>query len=317
MSNLAYIVYDEREQYIRGYLLDEQLGRESLYTVLQRETDSDQLIPWPVRRRWALQLVSAVQSLHAEGFVHGAITLHTVFLIPEPRRAAEHGTADTTSRTIFVSCPKLTYNTVPSEVYLSPELIARSSGMPWHRHSSVQSDIYALGVVLWALAVHICNPELCKQRDGRLRMSRRFNSEPNTSIWGFPVRDAIQDCLNAHPGNRPSTDFLLRVLREDALDDVIPELVAATSDPLLSRRDADERTEAIAALATDLQALSEDCGLATSSVADGLLDILKMEPEYNALTIEERNLAHWEFQSNRADYEVNICLLYTSPSPRD
>jgi len=30
LSNLAYIVYDEREQYIRGYLLDEQLGRESL-----------------------------------------------------------------------------------------------------------------------------------------------------------------------------------------------------------------------------------------------------------------------------------------------
>jgi len=245
--------------------------------------------------------------------VHGAITLHTILLIPGPRRAAEHGTADIKTHTIFVSCPKLTYDTVPSEVYLSPELIARTSGMPWRWNSSVQSDIYALGVVLWALTVHICNPELCKQRDRRLRMSRRLNSEPNTSAWGFPVRDAIQDCLNAHPRNRPSTDFLLRVLREDALDDVSPELVAATLDPLLSRRDADERTEAMAALATDLQALSEDFGLATSTVADGLLDILEMEPEYNALTVDERNLAHWEFQSNRADYEATIMNMSWDP----
>jgi len=102
-------------------------------------------------------------------------------------------------------------------------------------------------------------------------------------------------------------------LREDALDDVSPELVAATLDPLLSRRDADERTEAMAALATDLQALSEDFGLATSTVADGLLDILEMEPEYNALTVDERNLAHWEFQSNRADYEATIMNMSWDP----
>jgi hypothetical protein len=84
--------------------------------------------------------------------------------------------------------------------------------------------------------------------------------ELNTS-WGPLVRDAVQDCLSAWSSNRPSTDLLLQILKEDAFnDDNDPEPLDAIADSTLPRSVADERSQAVAALREYLQALSEDCG---------------------------------------------------------
>jgi len=101
MSNLAYVVYDESEQNIRGYLLDEHPYQESLHAVLKRLYERGSLVPWYVRRRWAIQIVSAVYSLHAAGVVHGGLSLKTISLVPGPDYPAETVAA----ATILVACP--------------------------------------------------------------------------------------------------------------------------------------------------------------------------------------------------------------------
>ena len=64
-------------------------------------------------------------------------------------------------------------------------------------------------------------PQLYRQSRGNLAIPRNDNLEPGASSWGLPLRDAIQACQNAQPSKRPSTEFLLRIRKEDALDDNI------------------------------------------------------------------------------------------------
>jgi len=144
-----------------------------LYARLKREYDEGSLTSWHVRRTWAIQLVSAIETLHAEGFVHAGITLQNIFLVPESRRPAEHTTESAIVHTISVSCFKLAYEIAQPKVFLSPELISRSCGTQWQQYCSPQSDIYALGVVLWSLAMQSEDSQEWKQNRGRLGMSRR------------------------------------------------------------------------------------------------------------------------------------------------
>ena len=304
MSNLAYVVY---EGYLRGYLLDEQLGRETLYVRMMREYNEGSLIPWHVRRRWAVQIVFAIQTLHAEGFVHGSITPQTIFLVEESRRAAERTTASAIVHNISVSCPKLAYETAPPEVFLAPELISRSTGTQCQQYSSTQTDIYALGVVLWSLAVQWGDPQEWKQNKGRLGMSRRPDrSKPEVPTWSFPVRDAIQACWDAQPSERPTTDFLLRVLEQDGLEDLgtnpEPEPEVEDDGSVVPRSDVAEFRQAVAALTADLRGLSMDDGFA--GPAPDTYEELEVEPEYNMFTAEQRKLAEWDFKDKLRDYMV-------------
>jgi len=106
--------------------------------------------------------------------------------------------------------------------------------MPRRHYFGVPSDIYALGVVLWCLAVQSHEPHRYGQSRGTMAMARDDNFEPDALTWGIPVRSAIECCLNTRPSHRPSTELLLRVLKEDALnDDDDPEPLDAIVEPTL------------------------------------------------------------------------------------
>jgi len=75
-----------------------------------------------------------------------------------------------------------------------------------------------------------------------MAMARDDNFELYASTWEIPVRSAIEGCLNPQPSHRPSTEVLLRILKEDALkDDMDPEPLDAIVDPTLPHSVADER----------------------------------------------------------------------------
>jgi serine/threonine protein kinase len=298
MSNLAYVVMDEPEEIICGYLVDEHPLQESLYAVLRRANENRVPLPWDARRRWAIQLVSAVHSLHAAGFVHGALTLNTVFLVPGSSQPAENLPDIVATHTILVSCPTITSRAPWPDIYSSPELLIRHVNKPPRFCLSTQSDLYALGVILWALAVQDCEPALYRRNWSRLAFPITHAFEPGTT-WRFPVRDAIRDCLNTQPQNRPTTDFLLQVLKEDAPTEIRTEPQADDFDTPVSRHEVHEQRQAEAALTRDLQALLEDYGL-SKRTDDILLDTLDVEPAYEGLTLEERKLARWEHSDRSA-----------------
>jgi serine/threonine protein kinase len=307
MSNLAYVVYDEREEHIRGYLMEEHLERESLHAVLKREHENRFHIPWHVRRRWANQLLSAIETLHATGFVHGHLTLHNIFVVAGSQQPARQTSVTFLSYDVFVSCPKLTSKVSVPEVYLSPELLMRGFGTRRCPPPSMQSDVYALGVVLWALAMQNCEPALCKHQRGRLAMSYYHSFQPNAPTWGYRLRDAIQACLDARPQDRPTTNLMLRALKEDALDHIPCELETQVGGSRVSRSDAAEWQQAVVALGADLRILSEDDHFA--GPGSDTFDQWEVEAEFEGLTAEERTLAYWECQARRGECMEHIRLM--------
>lgn len=127
---------------------------------MKRVQENRLLLSWDARRRWAIQLISAVQSLHAAGFVHEHLTLDTIFLVPSSSLPAQDPQGSVAFRNILVSCPTITSQSSWPDVYTSPEILECHSSTPQRFNLSTQSDLYSLGVILEALAVQDCEPAL-------------------------------------------------------------------------------------------------------------------------------------------------------------
>jgi len=82
MNNLAWIVYDEQWQYIRGFIMDDTRQFRSLHNALRHYDGNESRIPWSTRLRWAEQIVTALVTLHVSHFAHGDLTLKSIFLVP-------------------------------------------------------------------------------------------------------------------------------------------------------------------------------------------------------------------------------------------
>jgi len=143
-------------------------------------------ISWSTRLGWAVQLATALDALHTAGFVHGTLSLPTIFLVPPPRHH-EHDQSkspsphpdevfpptSSTSRptthserasfpvmidplsghTILVSTPGLSPIPTLDDPYIAPELLPfRHADFPLRPNA--KSDVYALGAVLWALGAN-------------------------------------------------------------------------------------------------------------------------------------------------------------------
>lgn len=239
-TKLGGVVFSNTSQHITGFITSEPSRQKCLERTIKAAIVYWGRIPWSVRLDWAKQLISAVHAYHSLGFVHGNISLLTVLLdypddwIPSTVRDPALATADVDSprpdrpvagrptRTILLPTPTLAStpsSTPPAYVppdydprdYVAPEHLALfDAGLLKRSLLNTQSDLYALGQVLWALAMHLGRPFT-----GDLRWKFRDLKEEVT--WAY--KDVLYSCLDQDPARRLSAGKLLEILEESDVED--------------------------------------------------------------------------------------------------
>lgn len=135
------IVIDDKEQLVKGLLLS-YAEQGALVDLIYDYKHTDWL-PWSRRERWAKQIVAGLADIHESGFVQGDFTLSNI-VVDEIDDAQ---IIDINRR----GCP----------VGWEPPELARliHSGQRISSYIGVKSDLYQLGMVLWALAEQQDEPE--------------------------------------------------------------------------------------------------------------------------------------------------------------
>ncbi|GAB1730499.1 hypothetical protein NU195Hw_g5983t1 [Hortaea werneckii] len=141
-------------------------------------------LPWYRREKWAKQIVQGLSDIHEAGFVQGDFTLSNI-VIDEYDNAQ---IIDINRR----GCP----------VGWEPPELSRliDSGQRISMCISVKTDLYQLGMVLWALAEQIDEPERVERPLPRL-------------IDGVPAyySEMVEICLSDRPQSRWPANRLLRM----------------------------------------------------------------------------------------------------------
>ena len=141
-------------------------------------------IPWRRRERWAKQIVRGLSEIHEAGFVQGDFTLSNIVIDGKDRAKI----IDINRR----GCP----------VGWEPPEIGRliENGQRISMFIGVKSDLFQLGMVLWALAMEEDEPE----RQTRPLLSHQLPDETP----GY-YRDLLAICLSSKPADRLSGKDLL------------------------------------------------------------------------------------------------------------
>ncbi|PSN69402.1 hypothetical protein BS50DRAFT_599647 [Corynespora cassiicola Philippines] len=134
------IIVDEKDELIKGLLIsyaDQGALVDMLYDYKHDPME------WRRRERWAMQIVEGLSEIHEAGFVQGDFTLSNIVI--------DH---DDNAKIIDINrrgCP----------VGWEPPELARliESGQRISIYIGVKSDLFQLGMVLWALAQHEDEPE--------------------------------------------------------------------------------------------------------------------------------------------------------------
>lgn len=174
------LVVDEKNGLVKGLLIS-YAEQGSLVDMV---FDYKSSLAWARRERWAKQIVRGLSEIHEAGFVQGDFTLSNI-VIDEHDRA---NIIDINRR----GCP----------VGWEPPEVARliESSQRISIYIGVKSDLFQLGMVLWALAEEEDEPER-QPRDLYLRDTGK----------GIPqyYRDLTNSCLSKQPRDRLSAKDLL------------------------------------------------------------------------------------------------------------
>ncbi|KXT07660.1 hypothetical protein AC578_10229 [Pseudocercospora eumusae] len=173
------LVMDDRGELVKGLLLS-YASKGALVDMIYDFRGSD-MLSWERREKWAKQIVSGLSDIHEAGFVQGDFTLSNI-VIDEDDNAQ---IIDINRR----GCP----------VGWEPPELGRliDSGQRIGMCIGVKTDIFQLGMVLWALAEEVDEPE---------RVER-----PLPPVYdGTPgyFRQMIQSCLSERPQERKSAQQL-------------------------------------------------------------------------------------------------------------
>ncbi|AEO66986.1 7c61546a-48a8-419c-95e4-b6add6a16e5a [Thermothielavioides terrestris] len=166
------VVVDDREEHVTGLLID-YAARGALIDVIY---DNERSLPWPIREKWARQIVGGLSEIHEAGFVQGDFTLSNI-VIDENDDAK---IIDINRR----GCP---IGWEPPEATALIETNQRIS-----MYIGVKSDLYQLGMVLWALATQEDEPEA---------FARPLKIDPDVQVPPW-YRRVVDTCLSADPRNR-------------------------------------------------------------------------------------------------------------------
>ncbi|KAG9192598.1 hypothetical protein G6011_11332 [Alternaria panax] len=187
------VIIDEQNKLIKGLLIS-YAEQGALVDMIYDFKPTGQLY-WDRRERWARQIIEGLSEIHESGFVQGDFTLSNIVI-----------DNDDNAKIIDINrrgCP----------VGWEPPELAKliESGQRISIYIGVKSDLYQLGMVLWALAEQQDEPE--RQQKPLTRTLDRQNTD-------VPVyfRDIVRACLSDSPRARPSAANLLKRFPEDILD---------------------------------------------------------------------------------------------------
>lgn len=223
-------------------------------------------LSWSRREKWAKQIVTGLSQIHDIGTVHGNLTLSSIVLDD-----------DDDIRILGIGTDRVAIGWEPPEV--EPVIQANQSVT---RYLSLRSDIFQLGMVLWALA--------------------NQNDEPETLGRPLPVIDdmgvpawyklVVEACLSRDPQQRPHAasllDFFPSIIYLDIADIRNNPALEASSDgssvgtsSVIDEDDEDDlfATASVASIATSVSTGSTYAASvkdATISFADLLDDSMDL-----------------------------------------
>lgn len=179
---LEAIVLDDTRQTVKGLLLS-YAERGALVDLLYDH--KEHRIPWVDRMRWSRQAVQGLSEIHEEGYVQGDFTLTNIVVNNEN----DAKIIDINRR----GCP----------VGWEPPEIANkiASNQRISMYIGQKSDLYQLGMTLWALAMHEDEPE---RHDQPLNMAGISAEVPE---W---FKEIVTACLSPQPRHRLSAKELLQ-----------------------------------------------------------------------------------------------------------
>ncbi|KAL1864223.1 hypothetical protein Daus18300_007820 [Diaporthe australafricana] len=184
------VIVDDYGEHVKGLLIS-YADQGALIDVL---FDHDHSLPWFRRERWARQIVEGLSEIHESGFVQGDFTLSNIVIDDEDNAKI----IDINRR----GCP---VGWEPPEATPLIESNQRIS-----MYIGVKSDLYQLGMVLWALAEQEDEPEA----QGR---PLRLHEELDVPEW---YRTVVSICLADDPRHRMQAIDLLRLFPQRVEADV-------------------------------------------------------------------------------------------------
>lgn len=175
------VVVDDRGELVKGLLIS-YAEKGALIDVIY---DHDHGLPWARREKWARQIVQGLADIHEAGFVQGDFTLSNIVV-------DQHDDA----KIIDINRRGCPVGWEPPEATPLIECNQRIS-----MYIGVKSDLYQLGMVLWALAEQEDEPET----QGRPLI---LSDDLNVPDW---YRTVVHICLAENPRNRLQAIDLLRL----------------------------------------------------------------------------------------------------------
>lgn len=178
------IIADEKSELIKGLLIS-YAEQGALVDLIYDYKNTDQM-SWERRENWARQIVEGLSEIHEASFVQGDFTLSNIVI--------DH---DNNAKIIDINrrgCP----------VGWEPPELARliESGQRISIYIGVKSDIFQLGMVLWALAAQEDEPE--RQERPLARLLNRYSTVPDY------FKDIVRACLSDNPRDRPAAKDILQ-----------------------------------------------------------------------------------------------------------
>ncbi|KAI2636977.1 hypothetical protein GGS26DRAFT_604039 [Hypomontagnella submonticulosa] len=193
------VVVDDEDEFVKGLLIN-FAERGALIDVIydSQEEGSFLPLPWSLREKWARQIVQGLSDVHEAGFVQGDLTLSNIVIDRENNAKI----IDINRR----GCP------VGWEPPEATPLI--DSNQRISMYIGVKSDLYQLGMVLWALATLEDEPEAH-------RRPLRLDSEIDVPGW---YRRMVEYCLHEDPRVRLQATVLLDLFPQTTYEDDMPSI---------------------------------------------------------------------------------------------
>ncbi|KAL8890316.1 MAG: hypothetical protein Q9192_005890 [Flavoplaca navasiana] len=190
------LVTDEYNTVVKGLLIS-FAEQGALVDMLYDHKEEKERLSWPRRERWAKQIVQGLADIHEAGFVQGDFTLSNIVIDDND----EAKIIDINRR----GCP---VGWEPPEISRLVESSQRIS-----MYIGVKSDLFQLGMVLWALAQGEDEPE---RQDRPLSLR---NASPEIPPY---YRDLVAIFLDPQPRNRISAKDLVPTFPEMSNEDLRP-----------------------------------------------------------------------------------------------
>ncbi|KAI1116898.1 hypothetical protein F5Y14DRAFT_37214 [Nemania sp. NC0429] len=199
------VVVDDNDEVVKGLLISYAEKGALVDMIYDSQEQGEQALPWAVREKWARQIVQGLSDIHETGFVQGDFTLSNIVI-------DDYGNA----KIIDINRRGCPVGWEPPEATLLIESNQRIS-----MYIGVKSDLYQLGMVLWALATLEDEPEAH-------RRPLRLKSELDVPLW---YREVVEKCLHENPRVRLQATALLEKFPQTPYDDMYGE-PEFPSDPL-------------------------------------------------------------------------------------